>query len=550
MRWLALLWGLGLALAQGFAPNYPPLENPAAEGAVNLEYLFSFPDLRYEQLQRGRWPFLEVIRSSELRRHQAEHGQNPPQNTPHEWRIPFSTLPATQGVTRDLRLAWQRFEERYYQNTLTRLNNPAFYLSNCVVGLRLGDLDPPTPPASLMVERSSLPTGFDPGLGFPEAASRGTHRLDRYLPTPQVDKGQFCDDLSLELLPVMYIPAFCVDADQIGFSWCSQGFPDQPLWMNYEAAEARVRAGIERAHGLYQLEYQREVLQALAPRLPTTLTGQPQVFAPVPWQSHLLGAGAVIAPVMSSLLPEPARVTGELEQSLSTLHQALPALPQTERLVAYPYYYQLLIGLGRLPVLQSAVAPLRGWLGNLDEASVKLTLSRLKSLDETATAAGQPLHLFHASVPGVWRLEELKRWMPPQSPLVAERLGYASFFMAWNRFETATVPDLGAAWASPLERTAAFLGRLVAFWHVPLRLKVSFQPTPPYVSTTPQLELPRPLPIAPYVLPFVGERTHYGWLSVPEGYGIPLVRGTPGRGLPGAGIPGLDFTRAYDLLLR
>lgn len=548
MRLLVLIGLFNIALAQ--APNYPPLDQHDAGGGVNLQYLFSFPDYRSEGLQKGHWPYLEVLRSSALRLQQQGQKQNPPTNTPHEWRIPFSTQGATQSVARDLRLAWQRLEERYYQNTITRLNNPALYLTNCTVGLRLRDLDPPIPPLNLSVERSSVPSSFDPGLGFPEAASKGTHRLDVYWPTPQVDKADFCDDLSLELLPVMYIPAFCIDADQVGFSWCSQGYPDQPLWMNYEAAEARVRAGIEHAHGQYLLDYQRGVLQALAPRLPTALTGNPEVFAPVPWQSHLLGAGAVIAPVMSSLLPNPVQVGQSLDQALQPLRQALPNLPQTERLVAYPYYYQLLLGLSHLPGFQNLVQPLQNRLGNLEQNQVEALLARLKPTDQAANLAGQPLNLFHPSVPGLWRLEELKRWMPPQSPLVAEQMGYATFFMVWNRFETATLPDLGADWANPLEQSTAFLQRIVAYWHVPLRLKVSFQPAPPYVTTTPQLELPRPLPIAPYLLPFVGERTHYGWYSVPEGYGIPLVRGVPGKGIPGVGIPGLDFTRVYDVLLR
>lgn len=543
MRLLLLFGWFSLALAQ---PNYPPLDQPDTPGSINLEYLFSFPDFRSDKLPQAHWPYLEILRSSALRQHQQ---QNPP-STPHEWRVPFSTQSATQSVARDLRLAWQRFEERYYQNTLTRLNNPAFYLSNCVVGLRLRDLDPPIPPLSLSVERSSVPSSYDPGLGFPEAASTGTHRLDVYWPTPQVDKGQFCDDLSLQALPVMYIPAFCIDADQVGLSWCSQGYPDQPLWMNYEEAEARVRAGIEHAHSQYLLEYQREVLKALAPRLPTSLAGSPEVFAPVPWQSHLLGAGAVIAPVMPSLLSNPAQVGGALGESLLALRQALPQLPQTERLVAYPYYSQLLMGLSHLPGLQNLVEPLRNTLGNLDQAQVNRLLAGLKPADQAATSAHQPLHLFHPSVPGVWRLEELKRWMLPQTPLVAEQMGYATFFMVWNRLETATVPDLGANWTNPLEQTAAFLQRVVAYWHVPFRLKVGFQPTPPYVNTTPLLDLPRPLPIAPYVLPFVGERTHYGWYSVPEGYGIPLVHGVPGKGLPGVGIPGVDLTQVYDLLLR
>ncbi|MCH1927515.1 hypothetical protein L6232_22210, partial [Shewanella sp. C31] len=103
-----------LALAQG--PTYEDW----------TKYLLSAPDYRLEQVLKGRWPYLEVVRKDRLRDYQK--GRCDPREDPggcrdrlpwaearaHEFYLPLSSLEATQEVARDLRKAWQRFEERYY----------------------------------------------------------------------------------------------------------------------------------------------------------------------------------------------------------------------------------------------------------------------------------------------------------------------------------------------------------------------------------------------------------------------------------------------------
>lgn len=132
--------------------------------------------------------------------------------------------------------------------------------------------------------------------------------------------------------------------------------------------------------------------------------------------------------------------------------------------------------------------------------------------------------------PGLWRFEELKRVFPPSSPLTQRLFGYASFFGAWNEFAITVIPDMFANWANPAEYTLALLSRLIGYWHVPFR--INFCP-----FSLPQVypEIPRYMPLAPYFVPFIGERTTWGWFSVPEGYVLPLAKGLPGGVLPSLG---------------
>lgn len=93
----------------------------------------------------------------------------------------------------------------------------------------------------------------------------------------------------------------------------------------------------------------------------------------------------------------------------------------------------------------------------------------------------------------------------------------------------------------------ALLSRLVGFWHIPFWIDVC----PPFYATV-GVDLPRYMPVAPYFLPFVGERIHWGWFNVPEGYPVPLVKGIPGAPAPSLGtshpLSGKDLSGGGSLI--
>jgi hypothetical protein len=110
------------------------------------------------------------------------------------------------------------------------------------------------------------------------------------------------------------------------------------------------------------------------------------------------------------------------------------------------------------------------------------------------------------------------------------------------------VPDFRAD-RNPLGVAASLGMRALFYWWVPVRIKVSLMPAPPFISLSGALDWPKPIPVPPYVLPFAGERTYWGWVSVPEGYEIPRVKGQPGLGVSGVSIPGFSGN-VYEVLLR
>jgi hypothetical protein len=187
--------------------------------------------------------------------------------------------------------------------------------------------------------------------------------------------------------------------------------------------------------------------------------------------------------------------------------------------------------------LVSAILVLRiGKLGNCAEGLLDQAL-------RTAVATGDLSGLKAPFAPGFWKLEQLKRYFPPSHPLIQEAFGYASFFQVYNQLAFSTVPDPTASWA-PGEYALAQVQRMLGYWFVPFKLKVVTHE--PWVLPTP--DLPRLRPVAPYLLPYTVERTHYSWISVPEGYEIPRVRGLPGASV--TGFTGWDFDNLYRPLLR
>lgn len=196
------------------------------------------------------------------------------------------------------------------------------------------------------------------------------------------------------------------------------------------------------------------------------LPGKRSLFLPLPWHSNLPGDGAFIAPVMdpSAADPKPFVETATL------------ARDRLENANALPYFFQ---AAQRSPTLDLLLAP----------------------------GSNQVLY----TPPGWWQAEEFKRLLPPSNPLYQERIGYVSMFQAWNQIDTLLLPD--ADLVSKGLRT-------LTYWAIALNINCDF-------AGCTAIPVPAPVPVEPYQLPFVGPRMHYGWVSVPEGYGIPRVKGTP-----------------------
>lgn len=339
------------------------------------------------------------------------------------------------------------------------------------------------------------------------------------------------------------------------------------------------------------------------------------LYFPVPWQVPLAGGGAVVAPVYEYLYPDPFRVGLDIMtiydmvgvmlrgESLSDLEKVALALYYLQPVLAYmdmPLMPGIvdepvgkLIG-GPVQLLYEAVSTtaqkvLEGFLAGIDSAAesafgpeagpffaagvrvilapvmelfivkdprylVSSLIALLRKIDEflLAFAEDKAPHFFDNKVngvtvaPGMWRFEELKRTFPVSNPYVQSLFGYGSFFAAWDQVEATLIPDFTASWA-PAEYMLALLSRLVGFWHIPFWIDVC----PPFYAAV-GADLPRYMPVAPYFLPFVGERIHWGWFNVPEGYPVPLVKGIPGAPAPSLGashpLSGKDLSGGGSLI--
>jgi hypothetical protein len=115
-----------------------------------------------------------------------------------------------------------------------------------------------------------------------------------------------------------------------------------------------------------------------------------------------------------------------------------------------------------------------------------------------------------AGAPGVWKLEEMKRWLGVSNLAFYEQFGYTTFFSAFNTFDTTILPE---------DNLGKVLRPLV-FYAVGLNLHIDF--TGIWVDGN-----IAPIPVKPFLLPFAGPRMRYTWTSVPEGYQIPYVQNDP-----------------------
>lgn len=526
IRWIAVNLLAVLGIAHALGPEDP----------TYADLRFSYVESRLTKLPR--LPFVEAVNAQAVEACKDKAGQERAQClSSYTWRMPYSTTQATQEVARDIRKAWQRFEERYYWRVITELNNPAFYVPFCWLGLKGGDLNPPIPQAQVSVESSTIPqypkdTDFrnrlQQALGPRVPPSSGSHSLDVYYPLPQIPTGDFCDGLSLNLLPIMYIPGFCINVS--GFEWCTPGYyEDQPLWFNEGEAQARVNRAIQHAISNYYSEYLQEASRiASTPRIGATAPPNWYVYAPVLWKTNLLQGGAVIAPVAGDL-KAPQDMANEVLQgvqgSWNAVMQARGAFPNEAQVLMTGYYAQSLLSLANTPGLSAIKSQLMGLLGGLDQKALEAARTGVEKADFLARLQDQRGYLAQeqkTGAPGVFPFEEVKRWFPLGNILLQERLGYVSTFQVYNRIDATVLP-------TPKDAMGAFglFQRVIVYWWIPVKIYITFSPAPPFVSITGSLDWPKPKPVPPYVLPFMGERTYYAWENVPLGYPVPRVKGTP-----------------------
>lgn len=533
---LSLLALLGSAYALGPEdPTYDPLRFSHVESRLG-----KFP----------AWPFVEAVDAKGIEACKDKAGLERNRCLAgYTWRVPYSTVQGTREVARDLRREWQRFEDRYYWRVITQLNNPLFYIPFCWLGLKGGDLNPPLPEARPSVETAAIPPypkdeGFRDHLqrilGTRVPPSVGSHSLDVYYPLPQVPTGEFCDGLGLDLT-IMYIPGFCINV--MGFEWCTPGYhEDQPFWFNEGAAQDRVNRAIDHAIKNYYADYLKNTaLIASKPRpenpsqLADQLRGQnPQplsAYLPLPWTTNHLQGGAVIAPVVGDVkrLDEMAQDTlNAVREAWSAVDRGKEAFPGEIQPLVMGYYAQSFLSLAHLPGLAPVAQGIRsalGSFGNLDQRALEANRTLLGIADLTTRLQDHRGYLAkeqRTGAPGAFPFEEIKRWFPLGNILLQERLGYVSTFQVYNRIDATILP-------TPKDAMGAFglLQRVIVYWWIPVKFHISFLPTPPFLNISASLEPPKPKPVPPYVLPFMGERVYYTWENVPLGYPIPRVKGTP-----------------------
>lgn len=500
------------------------------------EFRYSYLESRVTKLPR--LPFVEAVSAQAVEACKDKVGDERRKCLAgYTWRLPYSTTSATQEVAKDLRKAWQRFEERYYWRVITELNNPTFYIPFCWFGLKGGELNPPLPPARVSVDTFSIPdypkdAGFrqrlQQALGVRPSPASGTHSLDVYYPLPQIPTSDFCDGLGLNLLPIMYIPGFCINV--VSFEWCTPGYhEDQPLWFNEKEAQARVNRAIQHAVSNYYGEYLQETSRiASTPRIGATAPPNWYVYAPVLWRTNLLQGGAVVAPVAGDL-KAPADMVSDITRDVQAVWnevmRARGAFPNEAQVFLTAYYAQSLLSLGNVPGLSALKSQLSSLLGGLDAKALEANRKALEAADLLARLQDQRGYLAQeqkTGAPGAFPFEEVKRWFPLGNIFLQERLGYVSTFQVYNRMEATILP-------TPKDAMGAFglFQRVIVYWWIPVKIYISFSPVPPFVSISGSLDVPKPKPVPPYVLPFMGERVYYAWENVPLGYPIPRVKGAP-----------------------
>ncbi len=514
MRFLAVLVAVG-SLGTSFASQG---QDPYTPGAAS-----GLPWYKPEEVLKGKVPYVTVYRYDLF-----QSGLKDPQaRVPYEWHLPFSTLEGSRAVALDLIRAWQRLEERTYWHVLSRINyqfgtsQARCFANDLIKDWFKGAFRADKPEVKVGVAPEHLPAGFNPPLALPPAASDGTFRLEWYTyfhgGGTALSSSEYCDDLGNGDFPIYpYIPGSCVKA--LGQKVCTPGYPD-PLYLDMDEFKGRARRGMEHAAKAYILDYEKDVLNAVKPRgdlmgfanaLSQGSVRDPEIFAPTDWSGALLGSGALLTPVVR--LVDLPKVKDDLEAIWKAIRDARYADGDLNR-VKELYF---------VPSLQALLS--RAGLGGI---------LALPQVAEGARA--QVLSLFQGPkyrsevARGIWPLEELKRWFPPSRPEVHEALGYTTYFQVFGKLDFTILPDPGARW-SPGEYAGVAFVRSLHIWNVPFIVDydnpVAVFPIP-IPSVYPDFENIRPIFIPPYGIFYAGPRYYYDWVSVPEGYPVPRVKGTP-----------------------
>jgi hypothetical protein len=473
----------GIPLPTGTLPqipipaNIPPLPNVSAGATVPsntqkpdygfTKNILSAIDFRTEQITNAKLSIAEMINLDNWKTYtqnfehckkiEAQKQLDLAKCPQYEYTVPFSLEEDSRKVAQALRRAWMRLEDRGYWRVMTQLNNPGMWFSHCLISWSDGP-NPSLPEVRFSISKDDVAAALGGNVTYPEPEV--PLRLDSYLPIPTVPASDYCDDFTMEILPLMYIPGFCIAV--YGFTlFCTGDYP-QPIWFNDQEATSRVTEAITHMQTKYLADYQVEVIKELAP------LKDGRVFMPMPWSNPIPGGGAVIAPIINMNLDPSVYVThGQNAQN---------DLGGLEGANALPYYLQRI---ARLPNLDLHLVP-----GSNDVAYIP---------------------------PGVWRLEEYKRWMKTSNQLYHEQIGYVSMMQAWQTFDTTILPE-----GNLIERAA----RTIQYFGVGLKLDFYINAMNTYVD-------PFTKPIAPFNVPFVGPRMRWTWVSVPEGYQIPRVQGNP-----------------------
>ena len=479
-----------LILCALLSPVLAGEEDPVAKWYSERQ-ITDLPFFRPELLQSGKLPYTTV---RDLKRQsQAKSEEKPPTS---EWQIPVSTLYGSQETARRIRRAWQRLEERYYWYTMSRLGLP----NPLPCALSSDRLNPSLPKVKVSLLKEFLPPDHKPGVEEAPVAAAGETRLDNYtyywLQSASVKSSDFCDGLYQswqDAIPAFY-PTVCF---RLLVEMCFG-----PTYLS-DLGNARIQSAIRRLGEVFIPEYEKDILEALAPRVKIGGLDQ-DYFNPTLWSGGLLGAGAVVTPVVDV---GPNAVTRSAEALKEIVELINSARFSDEKLNAasWPYFY-------------------RGVLEAARRLSSELPLPKLAvpsiPLVDTALAALNGKEYRNPSVRGIWPLEEIKRRFPPASYQLHESLGYTSYFQAFGRLEATVLPDPNARWGSGEYAGIAFM-RSLHFWDVP----TVFGPCPPTFIC--EVKPPRPYMVPPYILPYAGPRYLWDWVSVPEGYPIPRVEGKP-----------------------
>ncbi|MDP9766133.1 hypothetical protein [Deinococcus enclensis] len=449
MKRLALLAFLALG-AQALAEDAP--DYSGRDAIYSQTVLTPLPNAR----------FMSITAKNEYKKCLADNkGSSTPRTcTNYEFTAPLSSLDESVRVATDLREAWQRFEDRYYQRANLELNNPSSWFSSCLLNFSTG-----SKAQKAVWTLNSEPWMYPKEIkGLPTVLPDDRLRLDSYGLFPKVRNGDYCDGVSPRL-DFMYLAGTCNYLGAVRL-FCIEGTQNtlnpaapRPLWFRYDLALQRIQGAIEHAHKVYLPEYVADVTKALAPTVK---------WWPLMWTGL---DDAVVAPVMT-LKPD---MNGVLDEA----RKAGNALGSPFQATAQPYYLQ---GLSGPPAQLLRVHQLPGGKDDLD--------------------VNNP--------PGVWKLEEFKRRFPPNAAPLYERFGYVHLFQAWNEMVTTLLPETVSAKAA---RQMIYQATGIYY----------------YVHDSTAIPVPAPILISEYAagLPYAGPKTHFTWVSLPEGYPVPRVQGRP-----------------------